>query len=259
MKPTEKHYNLVSQREDDEEQGQPHYNGSGRPRLSTILLSSLCLILLISNSVLLVQKGSACSEKTLYAGLTRDTLIPWTQGGDFNSDDDTLTDRAWENLRIDVGTVALSDKYIKSVGLPRAQRFPWDDTKGIYEIDAFHNLHCLKKLHQSLIESRDGLPQSTPLRHSIHCLNALRLDVICNADDTPRYTGLDQPSRFSGLGQVRQCRDWNRLEAWAEEHTACFRYINSTDPNFDTLERYKFCPKDSPYREWVHAIFGDVD
>ena len=66
MKPTEKHYNLVSQREDDEEQGQPHYNGSGRPRLSTILLSSLCLILLISNSVLLVQKGSACSEKTLY-------------------------------------------------------------------------------------------------------------------------------------------------------------------------------------------------
>ena len=113
-------------------------------------------------------------------------------------------------------------------------------------------------LYRSITETRDGRAQSSPIGHSIHCLNALRQDVICNADDTPRYTGF-QPHKSSGLGQFRQCKDWSRLEAWAEERTACYRYINNTDPDFDTLERYKFCPQDSPYQGWIHELFGDFE
>jgi hypothetical protein len=111
-------------------------------------------------------------------------------------------------------------------------------------------------LRISLRESQDGREQSTPFEHQLHCVDALRQEVICNADDTPRYTGF-QPHKSSGLGQFRQCRNWKDLEAWAAENTACWRYINNTDPDFDSLERYKFCPEGSPYHDRIHEIFGD--
>lgn len=50
---------------------------------------------------------------------------------------------AWDEINIDAGTVALGDAYVETMGLPKAQRFPWDKSKGIYYINGFHNLHCL--------------------------------------------------------------------------------------------------------------------
>lgn len=29
------------------------------------------------------------------------------------------------------------------MGLPEAQTFPWDDNKGLYLLNGYHNLHCL--------------------------------------------------------------------------------------------------------------------
>ena len=71
--------------------------------------------------------------------------------------------------------------------------------------------------------------------------------MFCNADDTPRYTGpfnLEKYKKdpYPGVGQVKMCNDWSRLESWAAENTACFRAINITDPDFPTIERYKYCP-----------------
>ena len=100
-----------------------------------------------------------------------------------------------------------------------------------------------------------GLERSEPTEHILHCLDALRQDTLCYADDTPRYTGF-QASGRSGTGQARQCRDWSELELWAQSHTACWRYINPHDPNFDSLQRHTFCPAGSPYIEKVKAVFG---
>jgi len=70
---------------------------------------------------------------------------------------------------------------------------------------------------------------------------------MCNADDTPRYTGgvnqqasAEEP--ISGAGQMRLCKDWNKLREWATEHSACYKSINLDDPEFPSTERYKFCP-----------------
>ena len=156
--------------------------------------------------------------------------------------------------------MALSDEYTESMELPRVQRFSWDDTKGIYHLNAFHDLHCLispsfLELDPCILiaaveiatafdqESRDGLAQSGSYSYHLHCLNAFREDIICNADDTPRYTGLDQPTGFSGFGQIRQCRNWIRLEEWAKEHTACWPEVNYTPPTVDRLGRYNYCLK----------------
>jgi len=222
-------------------------------------LSLLCILAtIIFNAFLYSQYYNwklVCVESSKYAGLTRSLSVPWTLDGPYFNQDEVLTDEAWESISIDAGAVALADEYVSMMGLPTSQRFPWDDAKGIYNINAYHSLHCLKMIRESLRESQKGLQQSSPFEHQLHCVDALRQEVICNADDTPRYTG-SQPHKSSGLGQVRQCRNWNDLEAWAADNTACYRYINYTQPEFDSLERYKFCPEGSPYSAKIHEIFG---
>lgn len=76
-------------------------------------------------------------------------------GGIYNSENETLTNAAWEDINIDAGSVALSDHYVAQKGLPRAQRFPWDDSKGLYYLNGFHALHCLVHYRTPLENRRD--------------------------------------------------------------------------------------------------------
>ena len=55
----------------------------------------------------------------------------------------TVASEAWEKLSGDPGVVALSDDWVVEKHLPKALRFPWDETKGVYLLQSFHNLHCL--------------------------------------------------------------------------------------------------------------------
>lgn len=55
----------------------------------------------------------------------------------------TKTDQAWNSIDFSAGMIAIDDKEAAELGLPRSQRFPWDDSKGIYLLNAYHNLHCL--------------------------------------------------------------------------------------------------------------------
>ena len=97
-------------------------------------------------------------------------------------------------------------------------------------------------VRNSILEYRNHSLQSEHYLHVDHCLTALREDILCNADDTPRYTGGHHKQPSSGTGQTRLCRDWAKLEKWAQDRSGC--YQTPADP-FDgksTLERYKFCP-----------------
>ena len=94
----------------------------------------------------------------------------------------------------------------------------------------------------------DEVPQSVHFTHVNHCLDAIRQDIICNADDTPRYTGFVNGPPSSGLGQIHMCRDWERLEQWAQEHSACYRYAPVETPEGIPLESFKHCRDGS--RPW---------
>jgi len=59
-----------------------------------------------------------------------------------------------------------------------------------------------------------------------------------------------------GDGQVRQCRDWSKLVAWAtrpDQH-ACYRFDDYREAT-NTLELFAFCPEDSPYLPFMKAYF----
>lgn len=86
------------------------------------------------------------STKCLLAGLQWDVPIPWSHEGPFASHNRSILDAAWETIDEDLGLVALDDEFVKEKGLPIAQRYPWDNSKGLYLLNAYHNLHCLVRL-----------------------------------------------------------------------------------------------------------------
>ena len=80
------------------------------------------------------------------------------------------------------------------------------------------------------------------LEHNLHCIESLRQDALCNADDTPRYSGYSKHP-IAGVMQTRMCRNWDMLESWAREHTACYRDVGRDVEGFPQIEKYKFCPE----------------
>ncbi|MCJ1251529.1 hypothetical protein MMC30_008764 [Trapelia coarctata] len=248
--------------DDDDCSGYPYTNHrSSGMWYNRMGLTGLLVLSLVLNAFLLIWcfylsiNIKAVVEHSDYAHLTRDITLPWTANNPYFGEDEIAADQLWEDISIDSGIVALEDSYVKRVGLPQAQRFPWDQNKGLYLVNGFHSMHCLKNIRQTVLEFDRGLDRSEPTEHILHCLDALRQDVLCYADDTPRYTGF-QRSGSSGTGQFRKCRSWSALDAWGQKNTACYRYINPHNHTFDLLERHRFCPEGSPYIEKVKQAFS---
>ena len=82
------------------------------------------------------------------AGLVRNVAVPFTSKNEYISSNRTIQDEAWKSARLvpDQGLVALTDDYVRSKGLPTAQRFPWDKSKGLYILNGFHDMHCLVRI-----------------------------------------------------------------------------------------------------------------
>jgi hypothetical protein len=102
--------------------------------------------------------------------------------------------------------------------------------------------------------------ESKTFDHNLHCFDFLRQDIICHADDTPRYTGLSK-NEAPGMMQSRMCRSWDKMEAWARSHTACFRDMSQDVEGFPVLNHTILCPNGyvfsadgSPTPPWVTGL-----
>jgi hypothetical protein len=79
---------------------------------------------------------------------------------------------------------------------------------------------------------------------------------MCTADDTPlsfKFQEIVQTER----APKRKCRDWSRLESYVTENSACFRRYAPSDPRYDTLEEFMFCPAGSKYNSVVDQFRGN--
>ncbi|MCJ1458962.1 hypothetical protein MMC28_009339, partial [Mycoblastus sanguinarius] len=138
--------------------------------LPTFIVSVVLSFSLAANILWIIQSirstpGEPCSSQTafgrvdallwnfdcnveltsLQAGLERNVPIAWTHDNDFVSHNRTTWDQAWETVDKSQGTgvVAIDDDFVEKTGLPKAQRWPWDKSKGLYLLQGYHNLHCL--------------------------------------------------------------------------------------------------------------------
>ncbi|KAK2879393.1 hypothetical protein FQN49_000911 [Arthroderma sp. PD_2] len=220
------------------------FGNSTSLRTIVIILSAIIAVLLCLNGFLIIYlfKDTKSTNRecgSYYAGLERTVPIQIYQSTEFVSENASDVAHLWEELSGDPGVVALPQKFVAEKSLPHAMRFPWDTDKGVYLLQGFHNLHCLRTLFRYVWNADRGLPQQIALTHIQHCLDQLRQDVICNADDTPRYAGFQNPPG-TGAGQVRMCKDWGKLEKWALERTACFKHEDEVPGRM--VDRFKFCP-----------------
>ena len=109
------------------------------------------------------------------------------------------------------------------------------------------------------MEFRHNKPQSRRWAHVIHCIDSLRQEVICHADDTPRFSDTSKIPE-SGVGQVRQCRNWDQLAEWAKRYDACYRYISGSASRaaLPQVQKFLYCLEGSPYRREVEKVFGPI-
>ncbi|KAI4193267.1 MAG: hypothetical protein LQ346_003962, partial [Caloplaca aetnensis] len=212
------------QGDDLETPSSTHQRSAARPSYASWIGCCLLVASLIANVGLIHDKTRhhtsriplQASTKSRYAGLEYDTPRPLVHTTDFSATDNhTRTQELWDNINFDAGMIYITPEHAAHMGLPPAQDFPWDPELKVYLLNGYHNLHCLQSIQRSFMELSAGLPPTYPMPHVMHCLDVLRDDVICHADDTPRYTTTTQHPE-SGMGQIRQCRDWSKLAEWAE-------------------------------------------
>ena len=154
---------------EDSESNQLMYTTPGMKRNShkkllhprnVVLFFSLCLnvALMVWLSAFISKREEIASKygKHLYnltkrvmllrknvAGLTHSTTSAWEYRNEYYSHNRTQSDALWEAINFDSGIIALTDEESAELGLPQGERFPWDENKGLYLINGYHNLHCL--------------------------------------------------------------------------------------------------------------------
>ncbi|OTB02919.1 hypothetical protein M426DRAFT_322163 [Hypoxylon sp. CI-4A] len=229
------------------------------PLIALLLVSNVCTWY-VSEWRTRGQYRTPDTGRSPFAGLAWDQPLSLHSESPFNQHNESLRDAAWDTINIDAGMIAVPQSFVEEKGLPDSQRFVWDRSKSVYLLNGYHSLHCARSIYISLTEFKRGLPQSRRWGHILHCVDQLRQEALCNADDTPRFSTMDDRP-VTGLNQMRMCRSWDKLEEWARQYTACYRYINQTASYSEVpqVERFVWCPKDSPYKKEVEKVFGDIE
>ncbi|KAF7631410.1 hypothetical protein F9C07_2276768 [Aspergillus flavus] len=206
-----------------------------------------------------VWVGSSYRREELKLGFTKEDTMWWNTK--YSGSNEREVSDLWHNeIPWENGIIAIDKQEASSLGLPESQSFPWDVTKGIYILNAHHILHCIRNLYISIEEYRYNRPQSVTYPHILHCLDSIRVETMCAADDTLRYVPLNNMSGFKpGDGQKRMCRDWHQIQSFVKKHDPCYRYVFPGDDSVSNLERFKYCPNDSPYIPKIREYFRYSD
>ncbi|PYI24318.1 hypothetical protein BO99DRAFT_427966 [Aspergillus violaceofuscus CBS 115571] len=194
------------------------------------LLSLVSLALLISNLLfyLRIQDLELAVNNQGFTGIhtSGERWRPFHTYTQYSEVSQSESDAAWRRFTT-TGFVAIPHHQAAESGLPLAEDFPDDPSKGVYVLDGFHQLHCVIYLRDTIKDLMAGGtldPQSDTdgerLVHINHCYDALRQAIQCRADDTPLY--IPNRSKRTGDGQLRRCRDWNALTVSAERYSACW-------------------------------------
>jgi len=81
-----------------------------------------------------------------------------------------------------------------------------------------HQLHCLWKLQQALLDYNRDEPQAT-YHHVHHCLNYLRQTLLCDSADTLEMGDfLSVDHEEDRMGDTLVCRDWGKAISVLEEY-----------------------------------------
>lgn len=67
----------------------------------------------------------------------------WSSYSSINPDQDQAIDKLWDDVLPAHGIVAVDHAWAAGKQMPATMSLPSDPSKGVYIIDAYHQLHCL--------------------------------------------------------------------------------------------------------------------
>ncbi|KAL4939928.1 hypothetical protein BDV06DRAFT_230777 [Aspergillus oleicola] len=187
------------------------------------ILLPLASLLYIYPFVFTIRNYHSVSAPRNYAQTNslRTVWKPLHWNTEYSPQNHSDADALWDAINAAHGIIAVDRAWAGKQNWPGSMALPDDASKGVYLLEAYHQLHCLKILRLTFWEAVDGRPYTHhPSRHMEHCFDYLRQVVQCNADNTPLYTF---GAFRAGDGQVHECRDWNELHDYAKENSACYR------------------------------------
>ncbi|CAG8955510.1 hypothetical protein HYFRA_00009461 [Hymenoscyphus fraxineus] len=132
---------------------------------------------------------------------------------------ETEANEAWNYISAGFGIVAVKAEYAKDHGLPDSEIWREDSSKRVYVLEAYHAIHCLRRIRSHYLALLHGNQWGWPIEHDMHCLDSLREYVMCNPDDTLLWTN---GHGDVGHGQNKKCQDWDALRQWAGERTIAY-------------------------------------
>ncbi|TGO31447.1 hypothetical protein BHYA_0782g00030 [Botrytis hyacinthi] len=141
---------------------------------------------------------------------------------------------AWDQIVPAFGIVAVDHEWAAEHNLPASMSLPSNASRGVYIVDAYHQIHCLTIIRKTLVELASGRPLSKPVQHSKHCFDSLLQYIICgNSGDTLLYT---LGNNETGNGQLRNCIDWNSRKHWVKSNSACYADGDHPIPLYDHFD-----------------------
>ncbi|KAL1859076.1 hypothetical protein VTK73DRAFT_7595 [Phialemonium thermophilum] len=118
--------------------------------------------------------------------------------------------------------------YPRRYDMPDSEPIEGDPEQAeIYSLSVTHQLHCLAVLRDVIIkyEKRDK-SRFAGDGHEYHCLDYIRQSILCAGDTTLDHAddrSVDEDGRvlrygFTGARSTHQCRDWEAIKTFAEQH-----------------------------------------
>ncbi|KAA8644454.1 uncharacterized protein ATNIH1004_008658 [Aspergillus tanneri] len=146
---------------------------------------------------------------------------------------------AWDEIVPAHGIVAVPHEWAAKRNLPASMSLFSDPSKGVYIIDAYHQIHCLTVIRKTFTQLSLGQAPSVPVGHSNHCFDSLLQYIVCGTSgDTLLYTW---GRNITGDRQLRKCIDWNKRKTWAKENTACYK---DSDHPVRLIDHFNHCEND---------------
>ncbi|KAK3393677.1 hypothetical protein B0H63DRAFT_531545 [Podospora didyma] len=222
-------------------------NGRGREPRTTMATSCLVLLIVVSGTASFIVGLLLGSHETAVVPEIRTPIIhdigmkyttKWFNGSflfdnEFRQPAADDVDAAWESLGTEYRPVVVPENLAKGAGLSETHVRVSDKYGGGYvaNVEGLHHLHCLNLLRQSLhfnylfynTNARNAfVDEDWVLRSHIgHCLDTLRQQLMCVVDvGMLGQIWYDQrdPKVFPDFNTKHQCRDFEAVRRWAEEH-----------------------------------------
>lgn len=133
-------------------------------------------------------------------------------------------DKAWHDLLNDEN-IRIEPEVIKRLGREDiGVRIPGDDGY-IGTINVYHELHCLKRLHQYMYQEMywtdlDDVQREMNRLHNEHCIDFLRQSAMCHGD-VGLITFEWSPTNLIPVANAttHQCVKWDKLDRWTKDRS----------------------------------------